>query len=141
MNKYETAATLLKMMYDANNADHNEAAQDWQTPDMASTLFKQLDVSLRSVLGDELVDYLAAGGFFVGASEIERCEKQLAETNALDHPENSASQHYAAALLNCFFGDTDAALKEFLSDSSIEAVSDCDKEWRANVVKSLMVAS
>ena len=76
MTKYETAATLLELMYTANLADTDQA-EPWQTPIMAQDLFRDLSHALRKVLGDDLYLYLLEGDLFVDAKRIEEAEAEL----------------------------------------------------------------
>jgi hypothetical protein len=81
MTKYQTAATLLELMYQANSAD-TEHAEEWQTPDMAQGLFADLAAACRKVLGNELYDYIMGGDIFLTAQELERVEKELKREEA-----------------------------------------------------------
>lgn len=117
MTKYQTAATLLKMMYDANNAD-NETASAWQTPDMAGSdhLYGDLQNALIKVIGQDLYDYIMAGdGICIWtAKEVAAIEGTMIEESAVTQDGFlNDPKEYAEKLVEYFLGHAGAALNYY----------------------------
>ena len=72
--RFETAADIFALMYDANMADTENAA-DWQTVDMCyqdGGLYGDLWAAAEKVLGRDFLCYLMEGdGFCLDATGIE----------------------------------------------------------------------
>tara|TARA_R110002020_G_scaffold245031_1_gene458687 strand:+ start:4386 stop:4661 length:276 start_codon:yes stop_codon:yes gene_type:complete len=76
MTKYETAATLLQLLYQANQAG-TEHAEEWQTPDMNQGLFRDLAEACRKVLGDDLYEFVMEGDMWLNARELKDAEERM----------------------------------------------------------------
>ncbi len=72
--RFETAADIFSLMYDANLADSDQAA-DWQTADMCRQydgLYGNLWDAAEKVLGRDFLNYLMLGdGICLNSEEIE----------------------------------------------------------------------
>lgn len=75
--RFETAAAIFSLMYDANLADSDIAA-DWQTADMCyqdGGLYGDLWAAAEKVLGRDFLYYLMEGdGICLDAEGIAACE-------------------------------------------------------------------
>lgn len=73
-SRFETAADIFSLMYDANLADSDIAAE-WQTADMCQQyggLYGDLWEAAAKVLGRDFLSYLMLGdGISLNAEEIE----------------------------------------------------------------------
>tara|TARA_S200002703_G_C3792740_1_gene244687 strand:- start:1601 stop:1876 length:276 start_codon:yes stop_codon:yes gene_type:complete len=58
--RFETAADIFSLMYDANLADSDISA-DWQSPAMASDLYYDLYKAAEKVLGESFLHELSEG--------------------------------------------------------------------------------
>jgi|TARA_Y100000033_G_C2683497_1_gene80204 hypothetical protein len=89
--RFETAADIFSLMYDANLSDSDQAA-DWQTPDMCyhdGGLYGVLYSAAARVLGWDFLSYLMLGdGITLNAEEIEDIWNDMPEHWKTDWAEN-----------------------------------------------------
>lgn len=89
--RFETAADIFSLMYDANLADSDKAA-DWQTPDMCHQfdgLYGDLWDAAEKVLGTDFLSYLMLGdGICLDAEGIEKIWNDIPEHWKTDWAEN-----------------------------------------------------
>lgn len=70
--RFETAADIFELMYNANLADTENAA-DWQSATMAQDLYRDLSNAAQKVLGPDFYEYLMQGdGICLDAAGIEQ---------------------------------------------------------------------
>jgi hypothetical protein len=75
--RFETAADIFALMYDANMADTENAA-DWQNATMAQDLYRDLSNAAKKVLGKCFYQYLMEGdGICLDAAGIEKIWNDL----------------------------------------------------------------
>ena len=77
--RFETAADIFALMYDANMADTENAA-DWQDATMAQDLYRDLSNAAQKVLGKGFYQYLMQGdGICLDAAGIEKIWNDLSD--------------------------------------------------------------